>query len=108
MFNRQSRERFWRAHTTELTASLGREPSYAERLLIDRLAASLWQQQRLEAKMDAGEELSSHAMRAYNATGNRIRLDLAALGLKPPAARPPTPQEALARVQALLHPQAAP
>ena len=95
-FTKRSRQRFSRVHTAELVASLGHDPSYAERLLIDRLVASLWNQARAEAQMDDGEALSPHAAREYNATGNRIRLDLIALRLKAPAPTPKTLAQHLA------------
>jgi hypothetical protein len=82
VFNRRSRMAFVRDQTAALVAHLNREPTYPERILITRIAMTEWQQRRLEARMDAGEELSGHAQRAYNAAGNRLRLDLKALGLQ--------------------------
>jgi hypothetical protein len=51
---------------------------------------------RLDARLDAGEELSGHAARLRLALENRLRLDLVALGLRPPAPRVPTIAEIFA------------
>ena len=89
VFNRRSRQRFAQDRTRALTAHLGREPSYPERIIISRAIAVEWELKRLDAKLDAGEELSGHAMRARLAAENRLRLDLQALGLQPIAAPEP-------------------
>jgi hypothetical protein len=60
-------------HDTGLFASLP----------IARAVAVEWDLRRTDAKLDAGEEPSGHMLRARLAAENRLRLDLAALGLKP-------------------------
>jgi hypothetical protein len=92
-FSKRTRQRFIRSRRAALAAHLGREPSYAERILIGRVVALEWELARQDAKMDEGEELSGHAMRARNAAENRLRLDLVALGLRAaPAPRQTVPQ----------------
>lgn len=90
VFNRRSRVRFGHDRTLALAAHLGREPSYPERIIIARIVAIEWELRRLDAKIDAGEELSGHALRARLAAENRLRLDLQALGMKAAPAAAPT------------------
>jgi len=80
----------------ELTRHLDREPSYAERILIARLVSNEWDLRRLDARLDAGEELSGHAARLRLALENRLRLDLQAIGLAPK----PQPERTLAEILA--------
>jgi hypothetical protein len=82
-FSRRTRQRFTRNREAELMRSLGREPSYPKRILISRIIAVEWDLRRIDARMDAGDELSGHAMRAKLAAENRLRLDLRELGLRP-------------------------
>jgi hypothetical protein len=82
-FNKQSKQRFARARTSDLMASLGRAPTYPEKILISRIIAVEWDLRRIDAKMDRGEELSGDMMRARLAAENRLRLDLRELGLRP-------------------------
>ncbi len=89
-FNRTTKQRFALDRWRQLVAHLGREPSYPEQIVIGRVIAIEWDLRRTDAKADAGEELSGHAMRARLAAENRLRLDLTALGLKPSAAQGPT------------------
>lgn len=100
-FNLRSKQRFTTDRRRALTAHLGGAPSYPQMLLISRIIAIEWELRRQDAKLDAGEELSGHAMRARLAAENRLRLDLQALG-PTAAARPPTPAEALQRVHDFL------
>jgi hypothetical protein len=95
-FNKRSRQRFERDRVAELTRGLGREPSYAERILISRIVAVEWDLRRIDAKLDAGDELSGHMMRARLAAENRLRLDLRELGLKPTPPKAPSLAEVLA------------
>jgi hypothetical protein len=90
-FNRVSRARFARERIRQLTAHLGRPPSYAERILLDRLVANEWDLRRLDRRLDQGEELSPSSGRLRLALENRLRLDLVALGLRPQ----PQPQMSL-------------
>jgi hypothetical protein len=95
-FSRRTRQRFARNREAELMRSLGREPSYPERILISRIIMVEWDLRRIDARMDAGDELSGHAMRARLAAENRLRLDLRELGLRPAAANEPRLAELLA------------
>jgi hypothetical protein len=95
IFNRTTKSRFLRDRTSALIGHLGREPSFPERIIIARAVAIEWELRRLDARLDRGEELSGHALRARLAGENRLRLDLLALGLKPATARPPTLAEVL-------------
>ncbi len=88
-FNKRSRQRFTANRIAALTRHLGREPSYAEQILICRIVQLEWQLRRQDAQIDEGRELSGHAMRARLAAENRLRLDLRELGLK--GAQPPEP-----------------
>jgi hypothetical protein len=92
--------RFAARRREALVAHLGREPSYPERILISRICANEWDLLRLDARLDAGEELSGHAARLRLALENRLRLDLRELGLAPAAPREPTLAEYLAQRQA--------
>jgi hypothetical protein len=90
IYNKRSRQRFARDRTAQLIRHLGRPPSYPERILISRIVAVEWDLKRLDARLDDGEELSGHAMRARLAGENRLRLDLRELGLQPAAAPAPS------------------
>jgi hypothetical protein len=81
-FSKRTRQRFTRSRREALAAHLGREPSYAERILIGRIVALEWELAKQDAALDEDAELSGHAMRARNASENRLRLDLVALGLR--------------------------
>jgi hypothetical protein len=89
VFNSRTRQRFLLDRTTELIRHLGRDPSYAARVLIARAAANEWDLRKLDARLDSGGELSGHAARLRLALENRLRLDLRDLGVKPAA--PPAP-----------------
>jgi hypothetical protein len=87
VFNIRSKRRFTHDRMISFAAHLGRPLSYPERIVVWRIAAIEWELRRQDARLEAGEELSGHAMRARLAAENRLRLDLQALGLKP-VARP--------------------
>jgi hypothetical protein len=78
-FNKRSRQRFTADRTADLRRFLGREPSYAEKIIISRICAIEFELRKYDSKLDAGEELSGHALRARLAAETRLRLDLAAL-----------------------------
>jgi hypothetical protein len=78
-FTARTKARFGVDRTAELVGHLGRAPSYPEQLIIDRIINLEWWLRRLDARLDAGEELSGHAIRARLAAETRLRLDLAAL-----------------------------
>src|SRR5262249_53878798 len=94
-FNKRTKQRFVTDRTSALLRHLGRQPSYTERILISRIVALEWSLRRIDAKMDAGEELSGHAERARLAAETRLRLDLRELGLQPTAAQSIDPFQAL-------------
>jgi hypothetical protein len=84
-FNKQSKQRFERNRLGELVRHLGREPSYPEKIILSRVVAIEWDLVRTDSRLDAVEEPSGHLLRARLASETRLRLDLAALGLKPTA-----------------------
>jgi hypothetical protein len=88
-YTKRTRLRFERDRTAELIRHLGREPSYPERIIIARCVGIEWELRRLDAKIDAGDELSGHALRARLAGENRLRLDLRELGMRPAAPKAP-------------------
>jgi hypothetical protein len=98
VFSRRTKQRFISDRTAELIRHLARAPSYPERLIIARIISLEWELRRLDARIDDGEVLSGHALRARLAAENRLRLDLAALGLKPAAPRVPTLAEHIAAI----------
>lgn len=104
-FTHRTRLRFARKRIAALVNHLGREPSYPECILLNRIVALEWELQKQDAKMDAGEELSGHAMRARHAAENRLRLDLVALGLR---AAPPPRRSLMDRLRDASAPDAAP
>jgi hypothetical protein len=89
-FNRRSRQRFIADRTSELIRHLGREPSYPEKIIISRVIAIEFELRKYDDAIADGVELSGHALRARLAGENRLRLDLAALGLRPTTPKIPT------------------
>src|SRR5438874_6762964 len=83
VFNRVSKARFTRNRLGELARHVGRQMTFAERIVVNRIVSLEWWLYRLDARIDAGEDLSAHAVRARLAAENRLRLDLAALDHKP-------------------------
>jgi hypothetical protein len=93
-FNMRGKARFSTDRWARMLAHLGRDPSHPERLIIARAISIEWELRKIDARVDAGEELTGHALRARLAGENRLRLDLASIGLKSRAAdRPMTLQE---------------
>ena len=92
-FTARTRQRFTLDRTVELQRGLGRDPSYAEKILVARIVSNEWDLRRLDQRLDHGEELSGHASRLRLALENRLRLDLRELGLRPAAARAPSLSE---------------
>src|SRR5262249_39783299 len=82
-FSRRTKQRFAADRTRQIVEHLNREPSYPEKLIIDRVVSLEWWLRRPDGRIDAGEELSGHAIRGRLAGETRLRLDLAALGLRP-------------------------
>jgi hypothetical protein len=99
-FHRRTRQRFARNREAELIRSLGRDPSYPERILISRIIRVEWDLLRTDAKLDEGKELSGHDIRGRLAAETRLRLDLRELGLRPAAAPAPSFQDVLADIAA--------
>jgi hypothetical protein len=89
-FTARTKARFIADRTIELLRHLGRTPSYPEKIIISRVVAIEWNLRRTDAKLDDGQDLSGHDIRGRLAAENRLRLDLAALGLKPAAPKVPT------------------
>ena len=104
VFNARSRARFSRNRSAALMRHIGHEPSVPERIILSRIVALEWELLRLDCRIESGEELSAHALRARLAAENRLRLDLHAVGLKGPAQRALTPDEALAAAKAAARP----
>jgi hypothetical protein len=73
--------RFLRDITCDLLAQVGGEPSFAQRLLVRRIAKAMLQLELLDARMSAGET-TAHDMRAFSALSNQVRLGLRDIGLK--------------------------
>jgi hypothetical protein len=88
-FDGRSREgRFLRKVQLGLLAQLGREPSFAEELLIRRVTRSMLQLELLDEKFSSGT-WSDCDSRVQGGLSNGLRLALKELGLKPPAAKKP-------------------
>ena len=88
VFNARSKARFERMRGGEIVRHLGREPSFPERLLINRVISLEWWLLKADHQIDSGRELSAHDVRGRLAAETRLRLDLSALGLTP---REPSP-----------------
>jgi hypothetical protein len=97
VFNKGSRTRHARNRWGELMRRLGRDPTYPEKLIINRIIAIEWELLRTDARIDAGIELSGHDIRGRLAAETRLRLDLVALGLQPPGETVLDPLEAMRR-----------
>jgi hypothetical protein len=100
VFSKRTRARFTADRTRQILQHLNREPSYPEKLILARVIALEWWMRRLDARLDAGEDLSGHAIRGRLAAETRLRLDLAALGLRPQAPPPVTLAEITAEIAA--------
>jgi hypothetical protein len=97
----RSREgKFLRKCEAELVAQVGGQPSFAQRLLIRRIARAMLKLELFDAKMAAGN-WTDHDARTYGGLSNALRLMLRELGLKPAPARKPTLAEYLAGKQAV-------
>jgi hypothetical protein len=86
----RSREgKFLRKCEAELITQIGGEPSFAQRLLIRRIARATLKLELFDAKM-AGGNWTDHDARTYGGMSNSLRLMLRELGLKPLTPRTPT------------------
>ena len=83
VFSKRTKQRFIADRTRQLLGHLNREPSFPERLVVDRVISLEWWLRRLDARIDAGDELSGHAIRGRLAAETRLKLDLMSLGLRP-------------------------
>jgi hypothetical protein len=84
----RSREgKFLRKCEAELVAQVGGAPSFAQKLLIRRIARAMLKLELFDAKM-AGGNWTDHDARTYGGLSNSLRLMLRELGLRPGAERP--------------------
>jgi hypothetical protein len=92
-FDGRSKEgKFIRRCEAELLAQIGREPTFAERLLVRRISRLNLQAELLDARLASGQGFSAHDGRTYGGIQNAIRNALKDLGLKPaPTAKTPSP-----------------
>lgn len=99
-FNATTRQRFFRDRRRALLEHLGGHASRTQATLLERVIRLEWQLLRLDARLDAGEDLSAHAMRWQLAAENRIRLDLRELGMRAAPAPVPTLEAYMAKKRA--------
>jgi hypothetical protein len=87
----RSREgKFLRKCEAELLAQIGGEPSFAQRLLIRRIARAMLKLEMFDAKMSGGN-WTDHDARTYGGLSNALRLMLRELGLKATPAKRTSP-----------------
>ena len=87
----RSREgKFLRKCEAELVAQTGGEPSFAQRLLVRRIARAMLKLELFDAKM-AGNNWTDHDARTYGGLSNALRSMLRELGLKAAPAAKPSP-----------------
>ena len=91
-FNGRSREgKFVRRCEAELLNQLGREASFAEKLLVRRISRLMLQAELFDAKLSNGEMWTPHDGRTYGGISGAIRVALRDLGLKAaPRAKTPS------------------
>ena len=87
--------KFLRRIEAELVAQVGGSPSFAQTLLIRRIARATLKLEMFDAKMTSGN-WTDHDARTYGGLSNALRLMLRELGLKAVAKKPPTIGEYLA------------
>ena len=90
MFDGRSREgRFLRKIEMELTAQLGGEPSFSQKLLVIRTAKMILRLDLLEHKLDEGK-FTNFDTKVFSSLNNAVRLALRDLGLRgKPTSRAP-------------------
>jgi hypothetical protein len=87
----RSREgKFLRKCEAELVAQVGGEPSFAQRLLIRRIARVMLKLELFDAKM-AGDNWTDHDARTYGGLSNSLRLMLREVGGKAAPAKRANP-----------------
>jgi hypothetical protein len=84
----------------ELTAHVGGKPNFPQRVLIERAAVLALRIAQIEAKIVAGEMLTQHDNNYAIAWHNAYRRTIAAIGLEPAAAKPPSLEDHLAALAA--------
>ena len=77
--------KFLRRIEAELVAQVGGSPSFAQTLLIRRIARAMLQLELFDSKMSGGN-WTDHDARTFGGISNSLRLMLRELGLKPDAA----------------------
>lgn len=91
MIDGRSREgKFLRRCEAQLITQVGGEPSFAQRLLIRRIARAMLKLELFDAKMTAGN-WTDHDARTYGGLTNALRLMLRELGLKAAPAKRSNP-----------------
>jgi hypothetical protein len=84
----------------DLTAHVGGNPSYTQKLLIDRAAVLSLRLAKLDAKIVADDGLTLHDNNHAIAWSNALTRVLVALGVQPAAAKPTTLADHLAMLAA--------
>ena len=87
---RSAEGRFLRACEAELTAHVGGEPSFTQKLLIRRAARAMLKLEMLDTKMASGT-WTDHDARTFGGLNNALRLALRELGMRKEAATPRNP-----------------
>lgn len=88
----RSREgRFLRQSEKELLAHIGGEPSFAQRLLVRRIAKMMLLAEKLDDKLTGGGNWTPHDARTFGALNTAITRALRDIGLKPRPKGKPTP-----------------
>lgn len=87
---RSAEGRFLRACEAELTAHVGGEPSFTQKLLIRRAARAMLKLEMLDAKIASGIWTDFDA-RTFGGLSSSLRLALRELGLRKEAATPRNP-----------------
>ena len=88
MDGRSTHGRYLRRVIAELTGQLGREPSFAESLLIRRAARASLILDLFDEKIMAGGAWTQVDANTAGGVANSLRLILRELGLKPAAGKP--------------------
>lgn len=97
--NRTRHGRFLKDIELQLLAQLA-EPSFAQRLLVRRIARSMLQLEILDEKLCKADTWNDHDARTYGGLSNSVRLMLQTLGLKAQPAPAPSIDEIVARIGA--------
>jgi hypothetical protein len=90
---RSSAGKFLRRVEKELLAQLGAEPTFAQKLLVRRIARGMLSLEEFDAKLSAGKSWTQVDAATMGGLQNSVRLNLRELGIK---AAPGRPKETLA------------